>query len=221
MSDRASAILQGPEFGPAAGGAPQKLVILLHGLGADGMDLIGLAPELAEAAPNAVFVSPNAPQRCDMAPMGYQWFSLLDRSGPAILAGVQASAPILDAYISEQRDRFGLKDCDVALLGFSQGTMMSLYVAPRREKALAGIMGFSGRLIGPELLEADLRSRPPILLVHGDADPIVPVESSEDAEALLSNLGFETELLIRPHLPHGIDREGIDAAAAFLRRIWG
>lgn len=214
------ASLHGPEYGPLTGDQPEKLVLLLHGLGADGNDLIGLAPELAEAAPNAVFVSPNAPHRCDMSPMGYQWFSLLDRTPSAILAGVQATAPVLDGYISQQRDRFGLKDADVALLGFSQGTMMSLYVAPRRAEALGGVMGFSGRLIGPELLEAAVRSRPPVLLVHGDADAIVPWQSSEQAETLLANLGFETELLIRPHLPHGIDREGIDAAKAFLRRIW-
>lgn len=217
----ASTTLHGPEYGPLSGDRPEKLVLLLHGLGADGNDLIGLAPELADAAPNAVFVSPNAPHRCDMSPMGYQWFSLLDRTPSTILAGVQASAPILDAFISEQRDRFSLRDSDVALLGFSQGTMMSLYVAPRRPAALGGVMGFSGKLIGPELLEAATRSRPPVLLVHGDADQIVPWQASEQAEILLSNLGFETELVVRPHLPHGIDREGIDAAKAFLGRIWG
>jgi len=217
----ASTTLHGPEYGPLNGERPEKLLLLLHGLGADGNDLIGLAPELAEIAPNAVFVSPNAPQRCDMSPMGYQWFSLLDRTPSAILAGVQASAPILDTYISEQRDRFGLQDGDVALLGFSQGTMMSLYVAPRRPAALGGVMGFSGKLVGPELLDAEIRSRPPVLLVHGEADQIVPWQASEQADILLSNLGFETELLVRPHLPHGIDREGIDAAKAFLKRIWG
>src|SRR5947208_8561128 len=120
--------LSGPTRPPVAGGKPRQLVILLHGLGADGNDLIGLAPVLARLLPDAEFVSPNAPFPCDMAPYGYQWFSLQDRSPEAILGGVRASAPILDAFIDDLLAARGLEEKDLALVGFSQGTMMSLYV---------------------------------------------------------------------------------------------
>ena len=221
MQDASTKSLYGPEFGPQSGGTTERLVLLLHGLGADGNDLIGLAPELADAAPAARFIAPNAPQACDMAPMGYQWFSLQDRDPHAILAGVSATAPLLDAYIDQQRDRFGLTDADVCLIGFSQGTMMSLYVAPRRAQALGGVIGFSGAPIGADALAVDGRAKPPILLVHGDADPIVPFQASERAADLFSAYGCETELMIRPNLPHGIDPAGVAGAKRFLTRIWG
>ena len=114
--------LDGPRFGPASGGQPRSLVLLLHGVGADGNDLIGLAPYFAQALPDTAFVSPNAPYPCDMGPFGYQWFSLQDRSPPAILAGVQATAPILNAFIDAELKRHNLADDRLALLGFSQGT---------------------------------------------------------------------------------------------------
>src|SRR5690242_18353856 len=142
--------LSGPSRKPASGGAPRQLVILLHGLGADGNDLIGLAPYWAPLLPDAEFVAPDAPFPCDMAPFGRQWFSLQDRSPLAILAGVRAAAPILDVFIDEALKARNLDESRLALVGFSQGTMMSLYVGLRRAKALAGIVGFSGALLGPE-----------------------------------------------------------------------
>ena len=166
--------LSGPLRPPASGGKPKQLVILLHGLGADGNDLIGLAPYLARLLPEAEFVSPNAPFPCDMGPYGYQWFSAQDRSPAAVLAGVRAAAPILDGFISEALAERGLSDAEMALVGFSQGTMMSLFVGLRRAQPAAGILGFSGRLLAPELLASELRSRPRILLVHGTEDPLVP-----------------------------------------------
>ncbi len=144
--------LDGPRFGPASGGAPERLVILLHGLGADGNDLIGLAPQIAAALPTTMFVAPNAPYPCDMAPFGFQWFSLKDLSASAILAGTQASAPILDAYIDDLLAETGISADRTALLGFSQGTMMSLFVAPRRAEPVAGILGYSGMLVGADTL---------------------------------------------------------------------
>ena len=211
--------LDGPRFGPAAGGRPRQLVLLLHGVGADGHDLIGLAPYFAQGLPDAVFVSPHGPFPCDMAPMGRQWFSLQDRTPAVLLAGIQASAPILDAFIDEELARYGLTDDKLALVGFSQGTMMSLYVAPRRAKAMAGVVGYSGALAGPERLAAEVKSKPPMLLVHGDADPVVPFALMAAAAQGLRAAGLVVETLPRPGLPHSIDEEGIAAGVNFLGRV--
>ena len=211
--------LSGPSRPPLAGGAPRRLVILLHGLGADGNDLIGLQQYWARLVPEAEFVSPNAPFPCDMAGYGYQWFSVQDRTPAAMLAGVRAAAPILDAYIDEELQKRGLAESDAALVGFSQGTMMSLYVGLRRERPLAGILGFSGRLIGPELLAAELRSRPPVLLVHGTEDPLVPFDSMAGAETALKAAGVPVETLACPGIEHSIDPQGLQRGGLFLRQV--
>jgi phospholipase/carboxylesterase len=219
MSDFFS--LDGPRVGPAAGGRPRQLVLMLHGLGADGNDLIGLAPYFAQALPGALFVSPHAPFPCDMAPYGRQWFSLQDRSPAMVLAGVQAVAPILDGFIDAERDRYGLADEDVALLGFSQGTMMSLYVALRRAVPLAGVVGYSGALVGADRLANEVRARPPVLLVHGDADPIVPFQAMEAAAQALQSAGVPVAALPQPGLEHSISEEGIAAGIDFLAEAFG
>lgn len=210
--------LEGPEFAPAGGGKPTKLVLLLHGLGADGRDLIGLAPHWAPLLPDAVFVSPHAPYPCDMAPYGHQWFSLQDRSEQAILSGVQAAYPILDAFIDRLLARFGLAESEMALVGFSQGTMMSLFASLRRARPVAAVVGYSGALVGSGLLAEELKSRPPVLLVHGDADEIVPVQASAMAKAELQAAGVPVELHVRPGLPHGIDDKGLALGGQFLVR---
>src|SRR3954467_12670331 len=174
--------LSGPTRPPLGGGQPRRLVILLHGLGADGNDLIGLQQYWGRLLPEAEFVSPNAPFPCDMGPYGYQWFSVQDRTPESVLAGVRAAAPILDAFIDEELSKRGLTESDAALVGFSQGTMMSLYVGLRRQRPLAGILGYSGRLIAADLLAGEVRARPPVLLVHGTDDPVVPFESLALAE---------------------------------------
>src|SRR5215472_16432600 len=194
--------LSGPSRPPASGGSPSRLVILLHGLGADGNDLIGLAPYWAPLLPTAEFLSPNAPFPCDMAPYGYQWFSVQDRNPAAVLAGVQAAAPSLQAFIDDALAERGLDDDDVALVGFSQGTMMSLFVGLRRAKPVAGIVGFSGRLLAPELLASELRSRPRTLLVHGTDDPLVPHESLAAAEAALKGVDIPVDTLTCPGVGH-------------------
>lgn len=213
--------LDGPRFGPAAGGAPDSVVALLHGLGADGDDLISLAPIFARALPNTAFVSPHAPFPCDMAPYGRQWFSLLDRDPARVLAGVRATAPILDGFIDSELARWKLPPERFALLGFSQGTMMSLHVAPRRAVAIAGVVGFSGSLVGADLLAAEIKSRPPVLLVHGDADPIVPFQAMDAAAQTLGANGISVETLACPDLPHSIDEDGIGAGLEFLMGALG
>ena len=205
--------LTGPERAPKAGGKPKHLVMLLHGLGADGNDLIGLAPILAEHLPHAHFISPNAPQPCDMAPYGHQWFSLRDWSPASMLRGAHDAAPGLSLFMDLQLKRFGLSDDKLALVGFSQGTMMSLYVALRRPKPCAGIVGFSGALIG----EDGITAKPPVCLIHGDADTVVPFGAMGLAEALLKQEGVKVEAQRRPGLGHGIDPDGLDIAAKFLK----
>ena len=213
--------LTGPTVPPAQGGAPKRLVVLLHGLGADGNDLIGLAPFWGRLLPDAEFVSPHAPFPCDMAPFGRQWFSLQTREPSAILAGQRASGPIIDAFLDELLKARGLDDRALALVGFSQGAMMSLFVGLRRAKAPAAILAFSGALPGPELLASELRSRPPVLLVHGDADEVVPVRALAHAAAGLKAAGVAVEELLRPGLGHGIDEEGLTRGGAFLRQHLG
>ncbi len=211
--------LSGPSRPPASGGRPSRLVIFLHGLGADGNDLIGLAPHWAPLLPTAEFLSPNAPFPCDMAPYGYQWFSAQDRSPTAVLAGVRAAAPFLQAFIDDALAERGLDEDDLALVGFSQGTMMSLFVGLRRAKPVAGIVGFSGRLLAPELLGEELRSRPRTLLIHGTDDPLVPYESLDIAEAALEGAGVPVETLTCEGIGHSIDENGLRRGGSFLKDV--
>jgi phospholipase/carboxylesterase len=213
------ASLSGPTRPPLGGGKPGRLVILLHGLGADGNDLIGLQQYWGPLVPDAEFISPNAPFPCDMAPYGYQWFSVQDRTPPAVLAGVRAAAPMLDGFIDDELRKRGLDEGQAALVGFSQGTMMSLFVGLRRERQLAGILGYSGRLIAADLLAGELRSRPPVLLVHGTADPLVPFQSMAEAETALRAREVPVETLACPGVEHAIDPDGLRRGGEFLRRV--
>lgn len=210
--------LEGPAV-PAASGNADSLVILLHGYGADGNDLIGLSQPLAGVLPNTAFVSPNAPEPSAAAPMGRQWFPIpyIDGSSEtAMLEGLGRAKAALDAFIDTQIAETGLSANRVALVGFSQGTMMSLEVGLRREEQLAGIVGFSGRLLRAEALTSEIKSKPPVLLVHGDADEVVPPQSLDDAKTVLTTHGVSVEAHSRPGLGHGIDNKGLGLAAEFL-----
>lgn len=213
-----SPTLTGPVIPPLSGDRPKKLVVFLHGLGADGQDLISLGQVFGQIMPDVQFASPDAPQPCDMAPFGYQWFSLQDRGYSAMLAGVEQAAPILNAFLDRQLEILGLTDEDLALVGFSQGTMMALYAALRRPDCCAGIVGYSGALVAPETLGAEIASRPPVCLIHGDADPVVTYEAMAAAEAGLKTAGISVETHTRTGLGHGIDPEGITIAGEFLKR---
>lgn len=209
--------LEGPRQPPRRGGKPKSVVVLLHGLCADGNDLISLAPYWAPLLPETEFLSPHAPFPCDMAPMGYQWFSFQDRSTEAVLAGVRAAAPFIEGFLDEVLAERGLDESRLALVGFSQGTMMSLYVGLRRAKAVAGIVGYSGRLIGEDALAGELRSKPKVLLMHGTADEIVPFESLALAETALKAAGVPVTTVRRPGLGHSIDEIELAKGGEFLK----
>ena len=201
---------------PRAGGAPQSLMLLLHGVGSNGADLMGLAPYFAEALPHTEFVSPDAFEPYDMAPFGYQWFSLADRSLAVMMREMRRAAPRLQSFIDALLADRGLDDSRLALVGFSQGTMMSLHVGLRRKQPPAAIIGFSGALLaGPELV-TEITARPPVLLVHGSADEVVPVQALAMGEAALRAAGIACETLLCPGLGHGIDEQGLALARDFL-----
>ena len=211
--------LSGPEYAPSSGGKAKQLVILLHGLGSDGNDLISLAPEFSKVLPDTHFISPNAPFPCDMSPFGYQWFSLMSWDPEYMYKGANDAAPILNHFIDQCLERFNLPDKKLAFVGFSQGTMMSLNVALRRAKPCAGIVGYSGALLRPEKMANEIKSRPPICLIHGMADPVVPFVAMSNAEKSLKEMGINVQAHARPSLPHGIDNEGINIGKEFLSSV--
>ena len=212
--------LDGPSHPPMAGGKPEQLVVFLHGYGSNGEDLISLAPYLAPALPEAEFLSPNAPFPCEVNPFGgYQWFGLEERNAETRLQGTRQAAPILDTYLDEVLAARGLTEADLALIGFSQGTMMALHVGLRRANTLAGIVGYSGMLVAPELLATELKSKPPVLLVHGMADQVLPFEAMGEAEAALKAQGIRVHAEGRPGLPHSIDQRGLELGASMLHQL--
>jgi phospholipase/carboxylesterase len=212
--------LSGPVAPPLSGGRPRQLIVLLHGYGSDGNDLISLAPHWARLLPDADFVSPHAPFPCEMAPVGRQWFSFNDHSPPALLAGARAAAAILQAFLDEALAERKLTDRDMALVGFSQGAMMALFVGLRRKAAPAAILGYSGALVDAGELATEIRSRPPVLLVHGDADQVVPHAELARAAAGLQALGVPVTAETRPGLPHSIDERGLLLGGQFLARAF-
>jgi phospholipase/carboxylesterase len=209
--------LDGPSQPPKAGGVAKQLVVLLHGYGADGNDLIGLAPHWAQLLPQAEFISPHAPFPCEAAPYGRQWFGFQGRSPDEVVAGVRAAAAVLDQYLTELLAEKKMDESQLALVGFSQGAMMSVFVSLRRAKPVAGVVAYSGRLMAAEALAAEIRARPKILLVHGDADEVVPVASLPHAYEALRAAQVSVEQMLRPGLGHGIDGEGLARGGEFLR----
>jgi phospholipase/carboxylesterase len=210
--------LDGPRWGPKEG-APRQLVVLCHGVGADGHDLIDLAPLWSAALPHAAFAAPDGPEPYDMAPSGRQWFSLADRTLARLEAGVQVAADELNRFVDAEMQRLGLEPQDCAMMGFSQGAMTALYAGLRRPVPPRGILAYSGALLAPGRMD-EVISRPPVLLVHGEADEVVPVERSRLAETALENAGFAVQALYCPGLGHGIDEAGLSTGSLFLQRIF-
>ena len=215
------ALLTGPTSPPSSGASPRSIVIFLHGYGSNGEDLIGLAAYWRAALPDTLFLAPDAPQPCPGAPGGRQWWPLTSLTPQARAAGVRISAPALNAYIDAQLAAHGLPEDRLALVGFSQGTMMALHVGPRRAKSLAGIIGYSGMLADPDALADEVVSKPPVLLVHGDADEVLPVATLHQAHSQLQALGFEVDTHVSHGLGHSLDDQGLQLGARFLSRRLG
>lgn len=218
MDTRANDLSAGPRLAPASGGPARQLVVLLHGYGADGNDLIDLGRAWANDLPDAAFLAPHAPEPFP-GPFGRQWFPLDDEDPEARAHGALAAAAAIDRLLDAELGKLGLDDSALALMGFSQGAMMALHVGPRRARRIAGILGYSGLLIAPELLPAEARNRPPVMLIHGEIDPVVPFAAMGQAERALKSAGFAVEAVARPGLPHGIDGVGAVLGGRFLRRV--
>jgi phospholipase/carboxylesterase len=212
--------LDGPRLAPAAGGAAKQLVVFLHGYGADGNDLIALGREWAKLLPHAAFVSPHAPEPCGMAPMGRQWFDLTLGDMKAIALGVKRAAPSVNAFLDAELKRLGLGSRALALVGFSQGTMMALAVGLKRSPSPAAIVGYSGALATVEALPKDPASAPAILLVHGDMDEVIPVDAMLIAREQLAQAGLAVEWHLAQGIGHGIDGEGLRLGGAFLKQAF-
>ena len=211
--------LDGPRWGPASKAAPKQLVLLCHGLGADGHDLIDLAPTWAHALPDALFVSVDAPFPHESG-FGRQWWSVQDRSPAVMDAGVRRAAGFLNTFIDAELDRLGLPVEAYALMGFSQGAMTVLFTGLRRANAPRAVLAFSGALVAPETLATELANHAPVLLVHGEADDVVPVHRSHDAEAALRAANVPVEAVYVPRLGHGIDDTGLAMGALALQRAF-
>jgi phospholipase/carboxylesterase len=215
--------LDGPRIAPASGKA-SNLVVFLHGYGADGNDLIDIGRSWQQILPDTAFVSPHAPHPCGQSPMGREWFPLTMRDPSERWTGVNSAAPVLNAFLDAELARHALPRSALALVGFSQGTMMALHVGLRRAVAPAAIVGYSGMLVTPETkagldtFAAEIKSRPPVFLVHGDQDPLIPVQALLHAAQGLASLDVPTQWHISPGVGHGIDQEGLRQGGEFLTR---
>lgn len=213
--------LDGPRLAPLSGSKPNALVILVHGYGSNGDDLISLARMIQPALPDAAFVAPNAPSQIPRMAAAYQWWPIETFSMAERAAGAAAAAPALDAFITHQLEEADLPSTRLLLVGFSQGTMMALHVGLRRTEPLAGIVGISGMLVAPERLQAEINSRPPVLLIHGTEDDVVPFRSMELASTALTASGVAVETYISPGVGHSVGPDGLAAATAFAVRALG
>jgi len=217
--------LDGPRLAPRSGTAKQ-LVVFLHGYGADGNDLIDIGRAWAVPLPDAAFVSPHAPRPCGQAPSGREWFPLTMRDPGERWRGVTMAAPGLQTFLDAELARASLPPSALALVGFSQGTMMALHVGLRRAVASAAIVGYSGLLALPDnadpaTVAAEIKSRPPVLLVHGDQDPLIPIDALFHAAQGLAALEVPVEWHISAGVGHGIDQEGLRHGGEFLARRFG
>ncbi len=213
-----SKIVNGSSLQPLSGTAPKHIVLLLHGYGSNGADLISLAPHWRNAVPDALFLAPNAPGRLGFGG-GYQWWPLSAFTPQALASGAASAAPAIDAFIDRKLKQYELTEADLAIVGFSQGTMMALHVGLRRKGQVAGIVGYSGMLTGAAELAHQPISKPPVLLIHGAQDPIVPVAALHAAKADLQKLGIGVSEHISPSLGHSVDPFGLRLGGEFVAKV--
>ena len=204
--------INGPRLEPKD---PNSLIVMLHGYGSDGKDLFSLAPLLSDNFPSSVIIAPNAPFKCEMAPFGYQWFSLTDRSLAAMTQGVRNAAPILNEFLDSISKEYSINQDRFILFGFSQGTMMALYVALTGQNSISSVLGFSGSLLGFESIESEAINKVPIFLSHGDQDDVVPVGSIDYAAKILNKNGIDFETNIESGLGHSIGNIGLEKGIKF------
>jgi phospholipase/carboxylesterase len=208
--------LTGPRIDPAHGGKAEKLVVILHGYGANGADLLGIGHLWGKTMPGAAFLAFDAPEPCAGVPMGRQWFDLNERDPAQMIDHLRNAARGLFAALDGELARLGLEDDDLAITGFSQGAMLTLFAGLRRPKAPAALVGFSGALLVPEALVLDITVRPPVLLIHGEDDGVVPAKASRDAAETMRDCAMTVHTHIEPGLDHTIDEKGIGIAGSFL-----
>ena len=213
--------LSGPMLPPASGGIPKQAVVLLHGYGSDGNDLIGLAPYWQASLPDAVFVSPNAPQPCRQLANGFQWFDI-SFDGDRLARrqeGVATARPVLLEFLDDLWSQTGIAPEQTILAGFSQGAMMALHTGLSLERPLMGIIAFSGAFLPPDGFGSASRAKSPVCLVHGDSDEVVELQHSADAEVALRLAGYDVSYHVSPGVGHGIAPDGLAFATAFIERI--
>lgn len=208
--------IDGPRLPPARGGKPDALVVFLHGYGSNGADLISLAPYWQKALPGAAFVSPNAIEPVPQAPGGYQWFPISNMDPHLMEQGARRAAQSVDRFLDRELEKHGLDDSRLALVGFSQGTMMALHVGLRRARAPAAILGFSGALVAGKKLKDEMRVKPPVLLIHGDRDPMIPISALFDSAEGLAAAGHGAQWHVSFGVPHSIGPDGLELGEAFL-----
>lgn len=211
-----TATLSGPMLPPKSGGQPKRLMVLLHGYGADGQDLISLGYQWRDLWPDMLFVSPNAPTVCEQSASGFQWFSI---NGPLPIRrveGVEAARPVIVNFLIDLWAQTGISPADTVLAGFSQGAMMALHVGTSLDQRLAGIIAFSGAYVPFSGIDSHKFAKPPVALIHGDSDGVVDPDLSRQAAETLAAEGFDVTLHIAPGVAHGISPEGLDFATAFL-----
>jgi phospholipase/carboxylesterase len=212
-------MIDGPRLPPASGGPPKSLVVFIHGYGADGNDLIGVGREWAKSLPSTAFVSPHAPELCPGTPMGRQWFPLSMRDPRELVQGVARARPALDTFLDAELERHRLEESACVLVAFSQGTMLALHVGPQRRGRLAGILGYSGLLADPAGLKAGAVQKPPVFLIHGDRDDLIPVTAVFSAAEGLAAAEIPVEWHISRGIPHGIGPDGLALGLQFLKRV--